>query len=136
MSTDSSYFIRTWKIRDARGHARIANAFPSGKPLKIEESPKGVFHVTWTDAEGVTHELHGLRFEGGRLVGERVRDEGTGLDWIVTVEDDGSGGITGNVKLLSLRRDEIDEDGESNLAGTWGADAPPPILPEGSSSGS
>jgi hypothetical protein len=122
------FFLGHWKISYATGHARIRNAFPNFAVLTIEELSAGTgkCRVFWTDSDRTLHDLRGITYSGGQLIGRLARDESSDLEWTVTISDDGTGtGLTGVTQLTALW-EETDDDAESNLAGVWGADAHTP----------
>jgi hypothetical protein len=120
---DATFFQNSWIISSPP-----TRAYPQGRWVSIGKDPTlpDRFAVSWLDADGVLHVLRQLQLTGeGKLVGPVV-EVGPNTRWIVTIEQvPGTENIQGTVaRSLRAKKDPIVE---ANLAGTWGADAPPPF---------
>jgi hypothetical protein len=119
---DAAFFQNCWII----SNPPTSRAYPRGRWVSIGKDPDLAdrFAVSWLDADGILHVLRQLQLTGGKLVGPAV-EVGPNTRWTVTIERVvGTQNITGTVAgPLRVKKDPFVE---ATLAGTWGADAPPP----------
>jgi hypothetical protein len=105
------FYLGKWTITTPNG-----KAFPSGATLAIEEIGATECQVSWTDDDGVLHDLLKVEHDGTNMVGNPAEEARTTNLWGLTISKVADGRISGTVT-------EIMGDDEGNLAGTWGAEA-------------
>lgn len=121
---DATFFQKTWIIHTPS----TSRAYPDGCLVKIDTDPlrSGRFAISWTDGDLVPHTLGDLLLNRtGKLTGPGV-EEGTDRHWEVTIKQVGAdtkieAEVSGPLKTKKRGF------AEASLAGTWGAEAPPPF---------
>ncbi len=120
-----TFFEHNWLFSGV-GPGGDPNAYPATKTLKIQAAGLLKSKVEWTDAFGQIH-IFLLDYDsvGGRLSSQPGVDIGLGIpkNWNFSITQVGAG-IVGEVEDPDAGSTETDE---ANLAGSWGADAPPMI---------
>ncbi|HEV7670387.1 MAG TPA: hypothetical protein VGS22_17855 [Thermoanaerobaculia bacterium] len=122
---DAAFFRKNWKLialeeNDVDKTEQNGRAYPVSNSMLIgnDLTKAGCLMIAWLDADGDLHVLRELKLDGGKLTGEDVVDPGSGNKCDITIEQNGVN-LKGKIDMPSS---------ESNLAGTWGAEAPPSPL--------
>ena len=122
MSTET-FFKNCWRLNTPP----TSRAYPNGRWVNIGKDPDltNRFVVAWLDADGILHVFRDLTLQSGKLVGPAL-EVGPGKRWTVTIEQ-----VAGTQNIRGTVADPLRAKGggliEATLAGTWGADAPPPF---------
>ncbi len=125
---DAAFFRKNWTFvaldeNDVDRDKQNGSAYPVSNSLLIgnDLTQANCWTIAWLDADGDLHALRKLKLNEGKLIGAKVDDPGSGNLWDVTIEQNGDK-IKGKMSI---------PDSESNLAGSWGAEAPPPFTGDG-----
>jgi len=118
------FFRSSWQITKPQS----SRAYPRERWVTIGLDPHlaNRYVAAWLDADGILHVFRELKLskDGKKLTGP-AKEVGPDKQWTVTIERVGDN-IQGTVAEPSgvKKRSAIRE---ASLAGTWGADAPPPF---------
>src|SRR5262245_14664634 len=127
MMTKAQYLDPTWNFTTGGNNE---SAYPKGNMASIDgpggDQTDGIT-VTWTDGGGNEHELVGIVYDGGKLVGGPATDSKTNENWNVVIEplsEDSDTWIKATVSRAPMPGKPPSR--ETDIAGNWGAEAPPP----------
>jgi hypothetical protein len=101
-------------------------AYPPGQELMVGRQDRSngddQFILAWLDSHKILHVLVGVTLQpDGSLAGQEARDLLNDSTWSITIRHENLQ-ITAAVGKSGF--------GEGNLTGHWGADAPPPPIPD------
>lgn len=118
------FFLKSWNF--VHVDSTCTTIYPETTSLVIGRDPNpslpGTYMAVWVDTAGNLHAFRQLHLNSGKLVNPRAVELGQPAVWNVTIEQDPV--ETEKLKGTILKADEIIE---ASLAGTWGAEAPPPL---------
>lgn len=119
---DENFFLKSWMFKDVAPACN--DVYPETRGLVIgrDPMPGNGYMVAWTDTEGNLHAFRKLQFTGGKLSNALTVELGQPNQWNVTIEQDDADPEKIKGTIVGPRGKF-----EANLAGTWGAEAPPPL---------